>query len=110
MRTTLDLDEQLVRRAKKAAAERGTTLAALIEAALVERLARLPRTRRVLRTFRGDGLQPGVELNRTAALLDVLDAVELEVVPFGIEATRSTKGALRRTFGLALEARLRGPW
>ncbi len=76
MRTTLDLNDQLVRRAKKAAADRGTTLTALIEDALREKLTRpaLPRgKRRVLPTFKGDGLQPGVELSSTSALLDLLD-------------------------------------
>ncbi len=76
MRTTLDLDDALMRRAKKLAAERGTSLTALIEEALRERLtrpARVPRKRR-LHTFRGDGLRPGVELSDTSALLDLLDA------------------------------------
>jgi hypothetical protein len=77
MRTTLDLNEQLVRSAKKLAAERGTSLTAIIEDALREKLSR-PKPeaagkRRVLHTFKGNGLQPGVELGSTAALLDLLD-------------------------------------
>jgi hypothetical protein len=39
MRTTLDLDDALARRAKKAAAARGTTLSRLIEDALRSHLA-----------------------------------------------------------------------
>lgn len=78
MRTTLDLNEQLVRRAKKVAAERGTTLTAIIEDALREKLTRPARQakkkKRTLHTFKGDGLRPGVELSSTAALLDLLDA------------------------------------
>ena len=75
MRIVLDLNAELVRRAKKAAAERGTTLSALSEDALREKLARpVPRgKRRVLRTFKGDGLKSGVELSSTAALLELLD-------------------------------------
>jgi hypothetical protein len=76
MRTTLDLNDQLVRRAKKVAAERGTTLTAVIEDALREKLSRptpSARKRLTLHTFKGDGLRPGVELNSTAALLDLLD-------------------------------------
>lgn len=77
MRTTLDLNDQLVRRAKKVAAERGTTLTAVIEDALREKLSRPApapgRKRRTLHTFKGDGLRPGIELNSTAALLDLLD-------------------------------------
>ena len=77
MRTTLELNDQLVRRAKKVAAERGTTLTAIIEDALREKLTRpdrpAARKRRALHTFKGDGLQPGIELGSTAALLDLLD-------------------------------------
>ncbi len=77
MRTTLDLNEALVRKAKKAAVERGTTLTAIIEDALREKLTRPAKARgkkrRVLHTFKGDGLRRGVELSSTSALLDLLD-------------------------------------
>jgi Ribbon-helix-helix protein, copG family len=76
MRTTIRLDDDLLRRAKRAAAERGTTLTALIEDALRRALAPgsvSGRTREPLPVFRGDGLQPGVDLDDTAALLDVMD-------------------------------------
>lgn len=77
MRTTLDLNAQLVRLAKRLAAERGTTLTAIIEDALREKLTRPRRgsgaKRRALHTFKGDGLQPGVSLESTSALLDLLD-------------------------------------
>jgi hypothetical protein len=39
MRTTLDLDETLIRRAKRRAADEGTTLTAVLEAALRQYLA-----------------------------------------------------------------------
>jgi hypothetical protein len=75
MRTTLDLNDTLVRRAKKLAAERGTTLTALIEDALRARLSEpaAAKKRRKLPVFKGDGLQPGVELHDTSALLDLLE-------------------------------------
>jgi len=76
MRTTIRLDDDLLARAKRAAVERGTTLTALIEDALRRALAPEPtRTRRPvsLPTFRGDGLQPGVDLDDTASLLDLMD-------------------------------------
>lgn len=76
MRTTIRLDDDLLARAKRAAAERGTTLTALIEDALRRVLAResgLQGDRPPLPTFRGDGLQPGVDLDDTAALLDVMN-------------------------------------
>jgi Arc/MetJ family transcription regulator len=77
MRTTIRLDDDLLARAKRAAAERGTTLTALIEDALRRALAPRPsadRSRPPLPTVRGDGLQSGVDLDDTAALLDRMDA------------------------------------
>lgn len=76
MRTTLDLNDQLARRAKRAAADSGTSLTALIEDALREKLERLgqrAKRRVTLPTFGADGTRPGVDLSRTAALLDLLD-------------------------------------
>lgn len=43
MRTTLDLDDRLLARARKVAREQGTTLTALIEQALAAALAKGPR-------------------------------------------------------------------
>ena len=76
MRTTIRLDDELLRQAKHAALERGTTLTALIEDALRRALA--PGAAAAhddveLPTFRGDGLQPGVDLDDTASLLDLMD-------------------------------------
>jgi hypothetical protein len=76
MRTTIRLDDDLLARAKRAAVERGTTLTALIEDALRRALAPETAERRgrvSLPTFRGDGLQPGVDLDDTASLLDLMD-------------------------------------
>ncbi len=78
MRTTVRLDEQLLREAKELAARTGRSLTAVIEDALRELLARRseraggPRVE--LPTFRGEGLQPGVDLDDTAALLDLMEA------------------------------------
>ena len=76
MRTTIRLDDELLATAKRAAIERGTTLTAVIEDALRRALAPDPRSRTAPAappTFRGDGLQPGVDLDDTASLLDVMD-------------------------------------
>lgn len=77
MRTTINLDDRLLAEAKKLAAEGGTTLTAVLEDALRERLARRgPASSRKpveLRTFRGGGVQPGVDLDDSAALLDLMD-------------------------------------
>ena len=77
MRTTIRLDEDLLRQAKAPAARTGRTLTAVIEDALRETLARQrsrqDRPRVALPTFRGNGLQPGVDLDDTAGLLDTMD-------------------------------------
>lgn len=78
MRTTLTIDDQLLVELKKAAAESGRTMGELVEDALRESLARRrdPATQRPVRlpTFRGGGgLRPGVDLDDTAALLDLME-------------------------------------
>ena len=77
MRTTIRLDESLLREAKKAAAEAGRTLTSLIEDSLREVLSRrrkdTPRKRVRLPTFGGSGVAPGVDLDDTAALIDLMD-------------------------------------
>ena len=76
MRTTVRLDPQLLIEAKKRAAESGTTLTAVLEQALRESLARrglAARSRTVrLKTFKGNGLRAGVDLDDSAALLDLM--------------------------------------
>ena len=76
MRTTIRIDDDLLDRAKRAALDRGTTLTSFIEDALRRALAPHPvqsRQHVSLPTFRGDGLQPGVDLDDTASLLDLMD-------------------------------------
>jgi Ribbon-helix-helix protein, copG family len=77
MRTTIRLDDELLRDAKEHAARTGRTLTAVIEDALRLALRRTapPRRRRVeLPTFKGgNGLQPGVDLDDSAALLDLME-------------------------------------
>lgn len=78
MRTTIRLDGALLREARREASRSGMTLTALIEEALRERLARTasatePRSRVRLPTVGGRGVAPGVDLDDSAALLDVMD-------------------------------------
>lgn len=77
MRTTIRLDEHLLKEAKEIAAESGTTLTRLIEDALREALARrrtgAARERVALKTFKGRGLRPRVDLDDSAALLGLMD-------------------------------------
>lgn len=75
MRTTIRLDDALLRKAKAAAAMSGRSLNDLIADALRVSLAIPPRRARVakLPVFSGNGLQPGVDLDDNAALLDLMD-------------------------------------
>jgi hypothetical protein len=77
MRTTLNLPDDLLARLKKLAAQSGTTVTALVQDALREKLGRrrsVQRAQRVeLTTFGTGGLQPGVDLDDSAALLDVTE-------------------------------------
>ena len=64
--------------AKKHAADTGRTLTALLEDALRETLARRStRAKRKpvrLKTVKGNGVRPGVDLDDSAALLDVMES------------------------------------
>ena len=77
MRTTVRLDERLLAKAKRYAAETGRTLTAVLEDALREALARksanVKRKQVRLKTVKGDGVHPGVDLDDSAALLDVME-------------------------------------
>ena len=78
MRTTINLDEQLLADAKLLAQQTGKTLTAVIEDALRERLARrqtggIPEPTR-LPTVSGNGLLPGVALDDSASLRELMDA------------------------------------
>ncbi len=78
MRTTIRLDDALLRQTKSEAARLGVSLTRMIEDALRERMARIPeaaapRARVQLKTFRGRGLQPGVDIDDSAALLDLMN-------------------------------------
>ena len=81
MRTTVRLDDALLEQAKREARRRGETLTGLIERGVRLVLAqRSPVARRapvVLPVSRvGGGLRPGVELNDSAALVDILEGRE----------------------------------
>jgi hypothetical protein len=80
MRTTINLPDELIQRAKKAALEADTTLTEIIENALRESLARRsqkkPRREFKLITSGQGGLQPGVDLDDTSALLDLMDGLD----------------------------------
>ena len=76
MRTTINLDDVLLAEAKQVAARTGRSLSAVVEDALRESLHR--RHQSALRavelpTFGEGGVRPGVDLDDSAALLDVME-------------------------------------
>ncbi len=78
MRTNVHLNDDLLARARRFAVERGETLTEVLERALLELLLRNEprreqRPRVPLPTFRGRGLKPGVQLDDSTALLDLME-------------------------------------
>jgi len=76
MRTTIRLDDRLLAEAKQAAARTGRTLTAVIEDALRQALAAGKSKKRPpakLPTSGKGGLQPGVDLDDSAALLALME-------------------------------------
>ncbi len=75
MRTTLNLDDQLLTYAKHQAVEESVSLADVIENALRESLAKPRAKRETIRliTASGPGVKPGVDLDNGRSLLDIMD-------------------------------------
>lgn len=74
-RTTIRVDPLLLAEAKKVAASSDQTLSSVIENALREYIVRRRCQTSVSFTIvDGRGLRPGVDLDNTSSLLDVLDA------------------------------------
>ena len=77
MRTTVRLDDQLLKSAKRFAHDTGKSLTAVIEDALRQVLSRRtiqrPRKPVKLTTVSGHGIHPGVDLDDSAALLAFME-------------------------------------
>ena len=76
MRTTININDALLAEAKQVAARTGRSLTDVVEDALRESLhRRYPATRRAidLPVFGEGGTRPGVDLDDSAALLDLMD-------------------------------------
>lgn len=78
MRTTVDIDEPLLRRAKALAAKSGRRLADLVNDALAEFLAQADSAASntdpiVLPTFGEGGMRPGVDPRSNASLFEAAD-------------------------------------
>jgi hypothetical protein len=79
MRTTINLPDSLILQAKKTALAENTTLTEVIANALREALAKR-RNKKARRDFKiiasgSGGLLPGVDLDDTSALLDIMDGI-----------------------------------
>lgn len=81
MRTTIRINDQLLRDAKAHAARMGCSLTSLIEDSLRQALSQhqaSPKRDRIkLNTVSGRGLKPGVDLDDSASLLDLLEQVNV---------------------------------
>ena len=77
MRTRVRLDESLLKAAKRRALETGKTLTAVIEEALRESLCRKGSTKKLgrfrIKPVGGGGLCPGVNLDDSCSLLDIME-------------------------------------
>jgi hypothetical protein len=76
MRTTINIDEQLLMYAKLQATQQGCTLKQVVEDALREFFSRhnLERDPVKLETVPGAGLKPGVNLDDGHSLNDIMDS------------------------------------
>ena len=79
MRTTVTIDDDLLRRAKREAVTSGRTLGQVVEDALRDSLARHPakkeRFRLRLVTADGGGVRDGIDIADNAAVRDVMDGL-----------------------------------
>jgi hypothetical protein len=77
MRTTIRLDDVLLVEAKKYALLQGKTFTQIVEETLREKLMQRPPSEVKkpirLKTVSGNGLNPGIDLDDSAALLDAME-------------------------------------
>ena len=77
MRTTIRINDELLKKAKKRAVDEGTTLTALVEDGLTLILAKPKTTRRkkvILPLSKSTGgVLPGIDLNNTSDLEEVMN-------------------------------------
>ena len=79
MRTTITIEDSLLQKAKKISRQRRCSLREVIEDSLRAALAKAHKARRAepskrLKTFKGSGVQPGIDLSSSSALLDAMEA------------------------------------
>ena len=78
MRTTLNIDDQLLKLAKHQAVEQGISLSMFIDSVLRQSLLKPSAERKAVRlvTAAGSGVKPGVDLDNGRSLLDIMDEPE----------------------------------
>jgi hypothetical protein len=77
MRTTLSIHEPLLRQAKEISLQRNISVSQVVEEAMQSAFGKKATKSRGsalrFKTFCGDGLQPGVDLSSSSALLDLME-------------------------------------
>lgn len=77
MRTTIQMDNQLFQQIKRLAIETHRSMKSIIEDSLRETVAKRRQTVRPNRinlpTYKGQGLQSGVDLDHTSSLYDLME-------------------------------------
>ena len=78
MRTTINIEDRLLEEAKTLARQRKDTLGVVLNDALRLGLLRVgecspAKSNAPLKTFRGDGVQAGVDLRNSSELLDIME-------------------------------------
>ena len=77
MRTTINIDDRLFVQLKELAAKSGTSMTSIIEDALRQAIAArkqsASRKKVRLTTVKGKGVRPGVDLDDTRSLMDLMD-------------------------------------
>ena len=79
MRTTISIEDSLLEKAKRISRERRCSLREVIEDALRAAFAKgykagRSRTLAPLKTFKGSGIQPGIDLSSSSSLLDAMES------------------------------------
>ncbi|MCH2156496.1 MAG: hypothetical protein MK080_10880 [Opitutales bacterium] len=79
MRTTVNIEDSLLEEIKKVGLHRKVSISTVINDTLKQGLyasdsTSKPTAEKPLKTFMGDGLQPGVDLNDGASLLDLMES------------------------------------
>lgn len=78
MRTTLNIDDQILATAKHRAIEQGVPLTRIVENALREAFFKTEENSKEIHllTVKGPGVKPGIDLDHTSSLLDIMDELE----------------------------------